>query len=1114
MAYIIAAAVRERTLTDSIWIVFPDERSSVDFVETLKFWLDDAAIAHHFPADESDCFQGVSPARHLPQQRLVALQHLYSAGQSIVVSSVFGAMHRVYSEQMLSQSILTLKKDHCYEPKFILEWLSNTGYFNTHRLEEEGQFRSNGDTLHIWPIGSKQPFRLSFFDEEIEAIHSFENNHRSEHQTIVILPAREAVLLPTNRSRFSKLSFSFIRQQGYGRDLRRQILSNFENGIWFPGAEDYLPFLVELQTPNPKWLLIDSENCFSTLERWDKEIKNRWSLRKKEHRPLIDSSLRYSDRATLQALWTGTSHWSSQDQGEILFEVDSCGALQTPQHVLDPLLKRLRRWIHLEYVILFVASTSNRSMRLEHLLEENGLSSTTISSPNQAKPGDISICLGHIQEGFIDDEIRFAVLCIEYIFLLPKPITRHVPKALRDAVVSSLAELKPGDYVVHRDHGIGKFIGITQQTRQQIVYDCIQIEYANNASFFLPVHRIEHLYRYRAAGTASPRLDQIGSSSWQNRLKKAKEKAMMLADKLISQSALRALKKGFRYEGYPNILNDVSLAFPYQETPDQQSAIDDVLQDLASERPTNRLIVGDVGFGKTEVALRAAVRVIAEGHQVALLCPTTILALQHHRTFIERCTPFGIRVAVLSRLQTGTQKRKTFRLLQEGNIDIIVATHALFGKELRFKRLGLVIADEEHRFGVSQKKKLLALRQKMPEFPTEYLAMSATPIPRTLHMALSGLREVSVIATPPEGRRSIKTLCLRFTDEHLQRHISFELQRGGQLFFIHNNIDELDSYASRIRKLFPAAIVRTASGRCKRSELESTMLDFMEHRIHILVCTTIVENGVDLPNVNTILINNAHKMGLSQLYQLRGRVGRGKTQGHCVLFIPPSGLNKDALSRIDALKQFTALGSGFAIANADLEIRGSGDLLGKEQSGHITSVGLDTYIDVLQEAILELKPHADQHFVPDINIPVSAVIPTDYISDIESRLAAYRKLATVHSFADVQHILDEWERNFGTVPQPAMQSARLAEVRVWTRILGIERIDWLKTRVRFISHPSTPINWQHLQRLAAQDPKRFELREFKDDIWQFYARFTPQEESRPLVYFQWLFPLLEGCTAS
>ena len=448
------------------------------------------------------------------------------------------------------------------------------------------------------------------------------------------------------------------------------------------------------------------------------------------------------------------------------------------------------------------------------------------------------------------------------------------------------------------------------------------------------------------------------------------------------------------------------------------------------------------------------------------------------------------------------------RLLENGELDILIGTKAIFNKQVRFHRLGLVIADEEHRFGVKQKEQLKNLSQLNPDFPAEYMAMSATPIPRTLHLALSGLREVSVIATPPPHRRAIQTHFMRFNISEIAKQIRYELKRGGQVFFVHNRIEDLQAHADIIQSAVPEAIIAVASGRSSRQHIEQTMLDLIEFRCHVLVSTTIIENGIDLPNVNTIIINNAQNLGLSQLYQLRGRVGRSKEQGHCTLLIPKVGLENAALSRINALRQYTALGSGFAIANADLEIRGSGDLLGKAQSGHIDAIGLETYIDILNETILELKPNSMGTFVPEINLSLSAFIPAAYISEVNQRLSAYRRMAIARSFDDTQSLLDDWEEQYGPIPELAMQTLRIAEIRMWARNLGIERIDWLKSNVRIISHNSCSISWQSLSTYCRHNNK-WKATKIREDIWQLQVLFSYEEAKEPLVFIDSLYPMLE-----
>ena len=794
--------------------------------------------------------------------------------------------------------------------------------------------------------------------------------------------------------------------------------------------------------------------------------------------------------------------------------IKSVTSFQTSQHNLEPLLQEISRWIHREFQVVLISRTHNRLHRLGAMLQSHQFPHNIVDSLNDTVIGTLSLCRGTVQKGWLDERGGWVILSVEHLLNLGVSTRQRVPTTLKEAVISNISEIQSGDLVVHRENGIGQFIGIAQKEFQGSFIDCIQIEYANRVFYYMPVDRIESLYRYRSMG-AHPKLDKLGSPSWERRFKKVRNGVGALAEELIKQMASRANQKGHSYQGVPQLLNDFCLSFPYRETPDQQQAIDDVLSDLASEAPMNRLIIGDVGFGKTEVAMRAAIRVVAEGHQVALLCPTTILAIQHHRTFVERCIDFGIRVALLTRLQTASTKKKLFKKLQDDEIDILIGTHAILGKDLRFNRLGLVIVDEEHRFGVKQKEALQRLSQLNPEGPTEYMAMSATPIPRTLHLAMSGLREVSVIATPPLGRIAIQTRFIRFNLDDIAKQIRFELQRGGQVFFVHNIVKELLSVAAQLQSLLPNIQIEVASGKHNKKHLEKVMMNIWEGKTHVLVCTTIIENGIDLPNVNTIFINNAYKMGLAQLYQLRGRVGRGKEQGYCTLIIPKDGLNSDALSRMTALKEYTALGSGFAIANADLEIRGSGDLLGKDQSGHIDAIGLDIYVDLLQEAIQDLKSIAKISYVPQVTIPVTAVIPVEYIADLQDRLQSYRKLAIATHPDDLQSLLDLWEHTFGAVPQMALNAVGLAEIRLIAKQLGIERIDWLKSRLRLMSHPSSTVEWKKVEEICNNNP-RLEFVYLQKNLWKMRVKFSYEENKNPIPYvlhiLGLLLPLLESKT--
>lgn len=1103
-------------LPSKLWLVVPHEEDIPILMESLTFWLSKHRNILYYPADDSDTLDGISPARAIPQRRLQTLKEWQSETLCVVISSVFGLMHKNICGTDFKSIIVDLEIEEEYHIQSLSETFQNMGYLVNRELDSPGMFKQIGDTIHIWCIGETEPVRLTFFDEELEHIHRFVDGERLSQTCIEILPARELVLEPTQLRNLKTGMMRFIRKEGRGRETFRQITGNLQDGIWFPGAEDYLAYAFDLTSPiaelsEQSLIILDPPKCIEQAQRWSDRIQNRWRLLNPHQKPLIEKSTRFSESSFIESRIQNGWHVSEDNIGGAIFTLQSTKPYQTPQHNLEPLVTQLGRWLKLGFKVAFVARSQNRIERLNAMFRSHGVEHSIVPSIDSIESGHIGLCLGKIETGFVDPDSKRVVLCLEYIFNMSTQVVQ-MPTTLKEAIISNIAEIKPGDIVVHRENGIGQFVGIVQRNIKDTLIDCIQIEYANKVFFFMPVDKIESLYRYRSMGS-TPKLDKLGSPSWEKRFRKVRHSVGAMAEELIKQMASRANQVGHAYQGVPQLLNEFSLSFPYQETPDQQQAIDDVLSDLASEKPMNRLIVGDVGFGKTEVAMRAAIRVVAEGHQVAVLCPTTILAIQHHRTFVERCIDFGIRVALISRMQTAGTKKKLFKKLQAGEIDILIGTHAIFSKDLRFNRLGLVVVDEEHRFGVKHKEALQRLSQLNPEGPTEYMAMSATPIPRTLHLAMSGLREVSVIATPPAGRISIQTRFLRFNIKEISKQIRFELQRGGQVFFVHNVVKELTSIATMLQEHLPHIQIEVASGQHTKKHIEQVMLNIWEGKTHVLVCTTIVENGIDLPNVNTIFINDAYKMGLAQLYQLRGRVGRGKEQGYCTLLIPEGGLGKDALARMTALKEYTALGSGFAIANADLEIRGSGDLLGKEQSGHIDALGLDIYIELLQEAIQELKNTETIAYVPQVSIPITAAIPVEYIADMQDRLQSYRQMATAKHVDDLQALLDLWEDTFGPPPQIALNSVGLAEIRLWAKQIGIERVDWLKSQVRFISHPSCDIPWKKVEALSEQSP-RLEFVYLQNGLWKFSSKVSYEESQNPIpfvIQLMGLFaPLLEN----
>ena len=1109
LASTLIQAYQKKPSYGSTWIVCPRESQAEELLLALQFFAQyfrsNTSVAL-YPQDDPRTFDGASPAHEKPRQRLHALS-LLQKKNTIVVSSIFAALHKTLSTEDLNQQTCLLEVGKSYDNKELQDQLHQMGYL-TEYPNEEGLLRFRGDTLHIWPNGSLYPYRISFFDDELESIEALHSQNNTQNFTLPllrILPCKECILSTKSMHRLTRSLRKCRPEQKKEASRIRQELSQ---GYWFPAAEDYLPLLWNIQSPVThvqKVILFDTHLLTEEGRLWDERIRTRWKHLEASEQPLVDPNLRFSlssdlfDQAHLRV--------SLLKKEGLHFHIQPPSHYSLSLTELDKAKRQIRKWLKESWEILLVVPSAHQQSKLENLLQD--IPYKTIESEKHIKKGFLNFLRGTITQGYIDPTCTRAVL--SYNDLLPAPIQQH-KKTLKEATLMSASELKIGDYVVHKMHGIGKFLRLSSAKIQNTTVECIEIQYQAEATVLVPLTRLEQLYRYRSISNKEPKIDKLGGKSWAKKMTKVKGKVMEMAHHLIRIHAKRAVSKGFQYNTQSALLKRFSAAFPYEETPDQESSIQDVLKDLTSKLPMDRLLIGDVGFGKTEVAMRAAMCVAAQGHQVALLCPTTILALQHHRNFNQRFEPFGIKVALLSRLQTAGVRKKIIQELQKGSIHIVIGTHALLNKRMHFKKLGLVIADEEHRFGVVQKEKLRALSQEQVDHQAEYLAMSATPIPRTLHMAFSGIRAVSVIATPPPGRKSVETLTLHQSDARIQQQIRRELKRGGQIFFLHNRIESLNSRVEYLKELVPEANICSAHGRQSKNVLEKTMIAFMKNQFNILVCTSIIENGVDLPNANTIIIDQAHQLGLAQLYQLRGRVGRSSIKAYCTFVIPKTGLSRTALARLHTLQRHTDLASGFAVASADLELRGSGNLLGKEQSGHIEVVGLDIYIELLEKAVRSLRKSKDIHVIdPEVEIPVSTSIPSDYIPETQERLQAYQKIASLRSHAELRKLMEEWEKNYGDLPEPTLNLAWSSESMIWCRKFGILKLHWLKTRVLMLLHPNHALDEDKLHALCEKNSTRLKIKNTDRGI-ELSAYFRSEEKKQPFGFIFWIFQEFRGIT--
>jgi len=722
----------------------------------------------------------------------------------------------------------------------------------------------------------------------------------------------------------------------------------------------------------------------------------------------------------------------------------------------------VRRIISLkkEHFILMVCSSDTQVKRLDEILSDGGMEPHLIS-PDMVIGYRTSpvITIGNLSNGFNSDG---------YIILTEKEIFGRRPniKPLRRSKVSTLMsaieEIKEGDYIVHREHGIGRFMGIKKERMKDYEGDLLTIEYLGGDKLYLPVERIDCIHKYHAPENIKPQMDRLDGRTWQRTKQRVKTRIKEMAEKLLHIHAKRAMMKGYAFSPDTELHEEFDRFFIYEETPDQLTSIQDIKRDMEEDKPMDRLLCGDVGYGKTEVAMRAAFKAVYDSKQVAVIAPTTILVEQHYNTFKDRFSAFPVRIEMISRFCSRAEQKRIIDALSRGEIDIIIGTHLLLRKDIRFHDLGLLIIDEEHRFGVSHKERIKDIKADI-----DVLTMTATPIPRTLHMALSGIRSISVIETPPEERLSVISNVIRFDPEMIRDILRKELDRGGQAFFLHNRIKDIYLMAEFIKSLLPDARIGVSHGKMKPRELERMMLSFYRGEIDILVTTAIIGSGIDIPTANTIIINMAERFGLADLYQLRGRVGRSNIRAYAYFVISDEdAMTEDARKRLMAIQEFSYLGAGFRLALKDLEIRGAGNLLGPEQSGHISAVGYDLYIEMLEEAVAELKGEEIKHEIePHLDLRIKALIPDDYINDPALRLSMYRRIASTRRIEELTRVKDELTDRFGKPPEEVLGLLDIMELKLIAKGLSITKIQHMNRRIRIIFSEETPVTIERLYEL-------------------------------------------------
>ena len=1041
---------------DGTVCVITDSASSADqLVRELEFFAPDQP-ARRFCDYETLPYDAFSAPQDLLADRLAVLHELTEGATGLLVVNAQALLNRLPPPGFVESRSLSLRIGQRLDTSELRRTLTAHGYLHVEQVVEPGELAVRGSLLDIFTAGSETPVRIDLFDDEVESLRLFDpDTQRTTGQidSLKILPAREfpfdADAIRDFRQRF--------RLEIAGDPQRSTIYRDISDAQLPAGVEYYLPLFFDstaclfdyLPAQCLCILLGDPESALQGA--WDLVADRYEQLGGDPERPLLRPDA---------AFWQSETLTERLEQGLALrfhakeLEDHSTGTVYNlgTAHPLDAgertLADPLDRWLSAEgdTRTLIVASTRGRQEAVKELLASRDLHPAVVADWSGFITGDapLSIAVGELEEGLSLPERTLRIVTAERLGL-EKPRQRRRrrrPARDPDAIVRELTDLRIGAPVVHEEYGIGRYQGLTTLDVDGMTTEFLTLEYADGDKLYVPVYSLHLVTRYTGAAPEQAPLHRLGSDQWLKAKKKAAEKARDVAAELLEIYARRAARHRNAYAWTDDAYARFAMEFPFQETQDQLAAANDVLADLTSEQPMDRVICGDVGFGKTEVALRAAFVALMAGYQVAVLVPTTLLAQQHHRTFWDRFADWPVNIEILSRFRSAKSSKQVLKNLADGAVDIVIGTHKLLGSEVRFKNLGLAIIDEEHRFGVRHKEQLKRLRANV-----DVLTMTATPIPRTLNMALGGLRDLSLIATPPEDRLAVKTFVGEWRNQSIREAVLREIRRGGQVYFVHNRVQDIDAVAANLVDLLPEAEIRVAHGQMSERELESVMLDFYHRRFSVLVCTTIIESGIDIPTANTIIINRADKLGLAQLHQLRGRVGRSHHQAYAYLITPPiRALTKDAAKRLEAIEALEHLGSGFTLASHDLEIRGAGELLGDEQSGQIHAIGFTLYNELLARAVESLRRGEEPQLEdplkhgPEIELGLPALIPTDYMPDVHMRLVHYKRIANAGSPDELRELQVELIDRFGLLPPQSKTLFELAGLKLLALGIGIIKI--------------------------------------------------------------------------
>jgi len=1062
-------------------VVLPDTESALEFLRELRFYADRPQAVYFFPPWDTSPYEQSSPHPDLSGERLDTLFACMERRAAAVVTTASTLLQRVLPRNVLGEFSQYLVTGEELDRELLLAKLVALGYSMVPLVEDRGSASVRGGIVDIYPPNLPTPVRVEFFGDLVESIRAFDPVTQRSLQPLeelVILPSREIVLTEAVVEEFTPRLKQRCDALGIPATRRRELLEQLQQAIYPPGVEYLEPLfyagmetLLDYAGAGAVRVRIDPLAVAESAEAFAVELATAESRALERHAitcPLEELWLLPGQLDALLSSGRGidVSRLELAGEGEAAtFRFDAGGnedlrLAMSPdsEGVLRPFVDRLSGWLEQDARVIVACHQRSQVQRLHELLGHYGVSLSVSedrfgAGAALAGPG-IMLLTGEISRGFRLAGEGLVVIAEEEIF--GKRVKRRdISEIRKKQILLSLEELKPGDFMVHTDFGVGLYQGLQHLAFDGIGGDFILLEYAGADKLYLPVDRINLVQRYVGAEGIEPSLDRLGGAGWDKKKAKAREAIEEMAEELLRIYAARQVHEGFAFTQPDDLYREFEASFAYEETPDQLSAIEDVLSDMVRSRPMDRLVCGDVGYGKTEVAMRGAFKAVMDGKQVAVLVPTTVLAQQHLETFRKRFDAYPVTVEMVSRFRTPREQKEILEKAKAGLVDIVIGTHRLLQKDVAFKDLGLVIVDEEHRFGVSHKEKLKQFRAVV-----DVLTLSATPIPRTLNLSLSGIRDLSIIDTPPVDRLAIKTFVARFNDELIREAVMRELRRGGQVFFVHNRVQSIGAMAEHLKRLIPEAKLAVGHGQMQEKELEEVMLGFMHGEYNLFLSTTIIESGLDIPSANTMIINRADTLGLAQLYQLRGRVGRSSQRAYAYFLIPGEGaISSDARERLRIIQELTELGAGFRIAMHDLEIRGAGDFLGSRQSGNIAAVGFELYSELLEEAVSRLKgEEIAERIEPEINLKVPAFVPEDYVPDPNQRLIVYKRLVQATCEEDVDAIADELLDRFGKLPLPVRYLLESMKLRIHLRVLLVRRLEFDGKRIVFAFHEKTPVS--------------------------------------------------------